>query len=259
MQVSIETVTPAMAAEYLKSNTNNRPCSSHRVSDIAGALKRGEWMDNGASICFSVGGVLLDGQGRLKACVSEGVPFTSVVVRDLPSAAFKTIDIGKKRGMEDIFSIAGEKNTSKLARALRFVLMYESGVYSGATYTPQQIERCLQRHAGIRYWMTSATSLYKVTGQSAMVLAVCYLGSLTRPDTAEEFKHKLLSGAGLVKGSPILALRERLQQDRAATTRMSASYIAQLTIWAYNAYARGDERTTLKRTKAGNDLPRIVK
>ena len=127
MRASTETITPALAAEYLKANTNNRPCSARRIAEYADAMKRGEWMENGDAIRFSGDGVLLDGQGRLKACIAAGVSFTALVVRDLPREAFKTMDIGKKRNPADMLAIAGEKNTTKLARALRFLMMYEEG------------------------------------------------------------------------------------------------------------------------------------
>lgn len=259
MHLKVETITPALAAEYLKANTNNRPCSYARVAELAGAMKRGEWMQNGDAIRFSDDGVLLDGQGRLKACIAAGVSFNTVVVRNLPRDAFKTMDLGKKRNLADILAIDGEKNTTKLARALRFLMMYESGSFNGASYTPQQLEECLRRHPGMRSWISPSTAMYKVTGHAAIVLAVCYLGSLTRPEAAEEFMRLLLDGAGLAKGSPVLTLRDRLQQDRAATSKLPASYVAQLVIHAYNAFARGDSRVILKGSRNSGDLPRVMK
>jgi hypothetical protein len=258
MRVNNETITPALAAEYLKANTSNRPCSVGRVAELANAMKRGEWMPNGDAIRFSVDGVLLDGQGRLKACISSGISFTSLVVRDLPREAFKTMDLGKKRNLADLLAIDGEKNTTKLARALRFTMMYEAGSFNGAPYSPQQLENCLRRHPGIRNWMSSYKQMYKVTGHGAIVLAVCYLGSLTLPRVADDFTRLLLDGAGLEKGSPVLTLRDRLQQDRAATSKLPASYVAQLVIHAYNAFAKGDSRAILKGNRNNCDLPRLV-
>lgn len=258
MQVTTETITPALAAEYLKANTANRPCSPNRVADLAGAMRRGEWMDNGDAVRFSKDGVLLDGQGRLKACVSSGVSFRTLVVRDLPREAFKTMDIGKKRNVADMLAIEGEKNTTRLARALRFLLMYESGYYSSEVFSPQQLEACLNRHPGLRGWIASTGQMKKITGHAAIVITVCYLGSLTRPQTAEEFMLLLIDGAGLQAGSPILALRDRLQQDRAATSKMPASYVAQLVIYAYNAFAKGVQRSVLKGTRNTGELPRVI-
>lgn len=259
MRIEQETITPAKAAEYLAANTSNRPCSRGRVNELAGAMKRGEWMRNGDAIRFSEDGVLLDGQGRLKACVAAGVSFDSIVIRDLPRDTFKTIDLGKRRNMADLLSIEGEKNTTCLARALRFLMMYESGSYTNATFSPKQLEDCLGRHPGLRNWISPHRGMYRVTSHAAMVLVVCYLGSLTRPDVAEDFVRLLLDGAGLEKGSPVLTLRDRLQQDRAATSKMTATYIAKLIIISYNAFAKGDKRSILKASRVGNELPRVTK
>jgi hypothetical protein len=256
MRVDTEIITPEMAAHYLLSNTNNRPCTPRRVADLAGAMKRGEWVMNGDSIRFSEEGVLLDGQGRLKACVSSGVSFVSLVVRGLPGKSFQTIDMGKKRTMGEILSLEGERNSNKLARALRFLLMYEDGSYNGKTYTPQQLRDCLHRHHGIRTWMSNQ-SLYKVTPHAAVVLTVCYIGSLTRPNASEEFMVALADGVLLDKGSPVLALRERLQRDRVASSRTHPSYVSQLIIHAYNAFVNGDKRWILKGDRNALDLPRI--
>jgi hypothetical protein len=259
MKVTTEIITPVLAAEYLKANIKNRPCSPKRVQDLTNAMKRGEWMSNGDAVRFSSDGVLLDGQGRLKACIAAGVSFNTLVVRGLPSESFKTMDIGKKRNASDMLALEGEKNTNKLARALRVLMMYESGFFNGAAYTPQQFDECFRRHQGLRNWMSYASTASKVTGHVPIVLTICYLGSLTRPQVAEEFLQLLISGTGLGKGSPVLALRDRLQQDRSATSKMPPSYVTQLVIHAYNAFVKGDTRSILKGNRNTGELPRVAK
>lgn len=258
MRTSIEIVTPALAAEYLLANTANRPCSTSRVAFYSGAMKRGEWMLNGDSIRFAKSGTLLDGQARLRACIHSGVAFETVVMRDLPEETFKTIDGGKKRSLSDILVITGEVNTTRLARALRCILLYESGSFSGLRFTPQQIEAALKKHPGIRDWMSAASAAYKITGHASLIAALLYLASLTRPQEAEDFMQRLVSGENLEKGSPILTLRDRLQQDRVTTGKLPDSYVAQLTIYAFNAFVRGDRRAILKGTRNSSELPRLV-
>ena len=259
MQTTTETITPAMAAEYLKQNTRNRPCLPGRIYDYANAMKRGEWAQNGDSIRFGSDGVLLDGQGRLRACIAAEMDFTTLVIRGLDPETFKTIDLGKKRNVPDLLAMRGEKNTTKLTRALRFLMMYESGTFANHTYTPTQLEECLSRHPSVRHWITSSKKMYDVTNHAAIVLTVCYLASLTRTQTAEDFARLLMDGAGLEKGSAVLALRERLRQDRAATSKIPASYASQLVIYAYNAFAKGDSRSMLKGSRNSSDLPRVLK
>ena len=259
MQVTTETITPAMASEYLKWNTSNRPCHPGRVNDYANAMKRGEWAQNGDAIRFGNNGVLLDGQGRLKACIAAEMNLTTLVIRGLDPETFKTIDLGKKRNMPDLLAIRGEKNTTKLTRALRFLMMYEAGSFANNTYTPTQLEECLSRHPSVRHWMSSSKKMYDVTNHGAIVLTVCYLASLTRPQRAEDFARLLMDGAGLEKGSAVLALRERLRQDRAATSKLPASYVMQLVIYAYNSFAKGDSRSMLKGSRNSSDIPKLLK
>ena len=64
MQITIESISPEVAAEYLKTNTRNRPCLPGRIHDNANAMKRGEWLQNGDAIRFGSDGVLIDGQGH---------------------------------------------------------------------------------------------------------------------------------------------------------------------------------------------------
>ncbi len=258
MQVQMETITPATAAEYLKANTANRPCSPGRVLDLAGAMKRGEWVKNGDAIRFSEDGVLLDGQGRLKACVSAKTSFETLVVRGLDPESFKTIDLGKKRSGADALALVGEKNTNRLAAALRFVLMYESGGYNNASYTPTQIEECLHRHPGMRFWM-QFSQLSRITTRCALVQAIGYIGSITRPQEAQTFMRLLCDGSGLEKGSPVLALRDRLQLDKSANTKLPPGYMAQIVIHAYNAYVKSDKRAILKGNRNSSELPRVAK
>lgn len=259
MYITQETITPEIAKEYLQANTNNRPCSPSRIAEIAGAMRRGEWMANGDSIRFSEEGVLLDGQGRLKACILSGTEFKTLVVRGIHAEAFKTMDLGKKRNIRDILSMKDEKSVSRLSSALRFLMMYESGAYTNASYSPIQLEGCLNRNPGLRQWMVASGQTFKVTADASTVLTVCYLGSLTRQEVAVEFARLFNEGVGLEKGSPVLALRERLQQDRASNSRLPKSYISQMIIHAYNSFANGDKRTIIKGNRNTSELPRIVK
>ncbi len=259
MDVQVELITPQIAGLYLAANTHNRTCGDSRIRELAGSMKRNEWQLNGDAIRFDVEGVLADGQGRLKACLLSGIPFTTLVIRGLPKEAFKTIDLGKKRSVADVLSIEGEANATKLARCLRFIAFYECGTYNGVKVTPQQADELLKRHPGVRKWTQAGASLYRITGHGAMLSAVAYLGSITRPSQAEDFVRLLLEGTGLTKGSPVLVLRDRLQQDRAASSKLTPSYVAQLAIHGYNAFVRKEsQRFLLKGNVSSCELPRIL-
>jgi len=103
----VETVkiTPAIAAEWLKSNTLNRPLRRQHVAFLAGEMKSGNWLLNGESIKISEDENVIDGQHRLHACIDSGVTFKTTVVYGLKEEAFLTIDQGKPRTGSDALKL----------------------------------------------------------------------------------------------------------------------------------------------------------
>lgn len=108
METRLTLVTPAMAREWLKRNTDNRPLRPGVVDGFMSAYTRGEWKVTHQGIAFSKEGRLLDGQHRL-TFVSE-LPDGSVVPinvsSDLDEDAFDAIDQGFKRTTSDLYSVS---------------------------------------------------------------------------------------------------------------------------------------------------------
>src|SRR5262249_28100191 len=81
IRVDIITVTPELAARWLKRNHANRKVRARHVSRLVRAMRAGEWDDlNGDTIRFSDNHELLDGQHRLLACIEAQQAFTTLVV-----------------------------------------------------------------------------------------------------------------------------------------------------------------------------------
>ena len=68
IQVEIETITPAKAAEYLKFNRSNRRVIYRRVDFYVKQMEKNQWKLTGDSIKFN-GQNLIDGQHRLEAVI----------------------------------------------------------------------------------------------------------------------------------------------------------------------------------------------
>lgn len=82
MNARVETITPAIAQEYLKKNCdNNRRLQETRVKSYAETMKRGAWQTNGEAIVFNENGILVNGQHRLAAIVKSGVAVDMVIIR----------------------------------------------------------------------------------------------------------------------------------------------------------------------------------
>lgn len=115
---TIETITPAMAAEYLKSNVVNRRLYSKAINTYADDMANGKWNLDGESIKFDELGRMIDGQHRLNACVKCGKPFTTIVMRGLPEESFVTLDSGKVRTPGDVLSIMEIPNATNIAATI---------------------------------------------------------------------------------------------------------------------------------------------
>jgi hypothetical protein len=116
MQITIERITPAIAAAYLDaSNTSNRPMRPQHVRALASDMQAGMWMLTHEPIAFASDGVLLDGQHRLAAIVQSNKSVEVAVARDCKRETFVVVGCGSQRKASDVLSLAGEQNAVKLS------------------------------------------------------------------------------------------------------------------------------------------------
>ena len=91
-------ITPELADEWLKKNTNNRPVREQFVKQLVKKIKNGEWqIETCDAIGFYADRTLANGQHRLKAISLAGVPVYACVKYNIPKEAAVCIDSGKSR------------------------------------------------------------------------------------------------------------------------------------------------------------------
>jgi hypothetical protein len=98
-----QNVTPAMAAQYLKANTNNpRKLNKMNLKRLKTELTGGLWVATTQGVGFDTDGVLVDGQHTLTAIVDTGVTAENLLVcyNLSPKSRYK-IDVGRKRDLSD--------------------------------------------------------------------------------------------------------------------------------------------------------------
>lgn len=101
-------VTPDMAASWLKSNAKQqRNLSTLRVKEYASMMRRNEWMVTHQAIGIDRQGNVIDGQHRLSAVVSAGIPVSMTVAFDVDPLTFRALDRGFSRTYEQIAKVAG--------------------------------------------------------------------------------------------------------------------------------------------------------
>src|SRR5262245_16276311 len=95
--ISVETITPESATNWLRANQHNRPVRRRHVAFLAKQITDGHWQLNGQTIIISEDEQVLDGQHRLLAVIEAGRQIQSLVVYGVDPVAFKTIDTGAVR------------------------------------------------------------------------------------------------------------------------------------------------------------------
>lgn len=258
VSISIERITPEVAEEMLKRNIANR---DRKREPLVKAIEDGEWLLNGATIVFSDKGVLLDGQNRLYACVSSGMPIDTIVVRGIVLDAQETMDTNVKRSVSDYLKMRGYPEYSvvgsigsALYRAelfgierafrkpngnditLKGTLKYIESNYAGKIAPIKQLCRSIShRYRGFN------------TGTSAILLNEF---SKAGDENMRDFVRKLVEGDQTCNA--IFLLSKQLTNNAMSRTgKLPQWVIAALCIKAWNSYILGTEMHQLRFTTGG--------
>ena len=241
IHTSVEIIDRNKAAFILGTMKNNRPISEAHVRHLTESMKRGEWTLNGQPIIIASDGTGIDGQHRCAAVIRANVEIPMVVVRGVERESFPTIDQGKKRSMGDVLAIRGEKNCAllgALARGILEIREWQSGLGGKARYTHSQLEKVLDKHPGCRKWANEIASKSVKNFTPGLVGSVLVLAEELHGTHAGLFFQSYRSGEGLFKGSPVLALRERLM-NRGRGVHYTPQATAALAIKCWNAFVTG--------------------
>lgn len=213
----IETISPAIAKEYLDKNTLNRKLRPNLVDHYANLIHADQWLLTHQGIAFDSDGRLLDGQHRLAAIHRADKPVTMMVTRGLPPEAknhlgsiptMDVIDSGSNRSVADQMHVAhGISNQNHVAGACATILTIIGGqnLIGRKLCVPQAMGvfqiygRRIDSYIGILHQFKPA-KLTSVIGAFAFAAEV-------HPGFVSEFATSFVSGVGLKAGDPVLALR----------------------------------------------------
>jgi hypothetical protein len=255
-----ETITPKKAMEYLKRNVHNRPLSPSRVRKYATTMTSGQWKVNGDCVRFNGNGDLIDGQHRLTACVSAGIPFETYVIRGLDHDAFDTIDQGAKRTISDVFARQGYKHYTTLASGVRWLYWYLSeSAAKDEGMRPDQANEILENHPELHRAAEVACKIRenrKFINPGTLTFLIYECG---RKDAiaSEAFWGSVMSGIDLKKGDAALLLRKRLEQNLGSVAKLDQTTIAAIGAKAWNSF-RLNKPTGVLKWSANEAFPTIV-
>ena len=215
---SVDSVSPAIAKEWLKRNTGNfRKKDKSRVTRYAREMKTGNWHLNGESIKFDENGILIDGQHRLEACVESGTDFQTVVVRNVPPESAQSVDRGKPRTVAQWLQHQGIKNGIDVASIARNCVAHEKGLWATRAWgagliTDSEVIDFANEHQHV---ITECRNGSRLSGMPISLLGtILFIGSGKRDpntsETAKWFREALCNGIGLNSDDAVLHLRNRI-------------------------------------------------
>jgi hypothetical protein len=260
--VATELITPPVARAILEANTRNRPLRPGRVTQLASAIKRGEWKLNGETLKLAVDGTLIDGQHRLSAVLEAEAPIETLVMRDLPIEAQDTVDTGRKRRLADILKIEGYSDSHALAAGINMLHRFRSGLridysQSGAPSALQAIELIQREPEIVKSVAVARTVAKQVPGPIGVFIALHCVFFKVDPGPTEEFYLRLKDGADLPKGDPLLHLRNQLMRPRKDRGYAQApATVMGMTIKAFNL-RRAGRRVELLTFRKNEQLPTV--
>lgn len=263
-RVSVMTVTPLMAQEWLKKNTSkNRKVNAQLVLKYAEDIRAGRWQINGSTVVMAASGAIIDGQHRLLAIVEAQRPIETMVASGVDDAAFETIDTGRGRTAADVLSIMGYANTADLAALGRLDVLFEKHgtiVENGRLAVPTVQEIITKVNANVDAYsgaISKTGALRKLFGAgSIMAWYYIHLGKLDESDR-DFFYERLADGQGLIEGDPIYALRSALVNARVRSRSMPRAWVGGMLVKGWNKY-RGHERVKLLMFNATEDYPKPI-
>jgi hypothetical protein len=225
--VSVEWITPALAAEYLTHNiANNRRPKPTRIAAYTRDIQNGNWLFTGEAIKFDIHGHLVDGQNRLHAIINADMPAEVLVIRGLTPEAVNVLDSGMSRSGADAITISGiaERSDPKdLAATVRLHLAWQNGdlphagVTSGGlpTMTKTEMIEYIGRHPRLDFAARYGRAVYANLRLPVGSLAVAWeaFERIDIDDTAEFF-NRIRDGISTGIGDPFLTLSRRVVSDR---------------------------------------------
>ena len=258
---SVMLVTPALAAEWLKSNTRNRRIDATAVSNLASVIRGGGWRTTHQGIAFGADGALYDGQHRLSAIVEAGVGVHVEVTRGLDTDSLGVIDNGGKgvRRPADVLRITkdidlGRNEVGALMAAYQIV---EAGnLVCNPRQTPETLGFAEETYgAALRAIHGVLLGAHAARISCAPVVSTLIVAWKSHPAAAVKFAAMLRDGENLPARHPALALRNHLMMGKAKASGGGASRdgVSLRVAAAFDAFVRGETLGALKANAGARD------
>jgi hypothetical protein len=182
-----EFITPEMAQEMLKRNTNNRPINWHKVEEYADMMKRGEWKLHSQGIILDEKGDILTGQKRLWAIIYSDTPIHMRVSRGCPSDTVRLLDRGTPQTSKDLAARETKRKHSSIEVSISRGLLILQGNNKPSTDAIADI--MVERSKDFAIVLHEAKGTKKTRAVIMVLAAICY--ATKEPKKLIEFSRAL--------------------------------------------------------------------
>jgi hypothetical protein len=259
LDIRVMSISSVQAAQMLELHKGpNRRTSDNQVLKFQADMENGRWHFEGAPIKLSKTGKLLDGKHRLTA-LANTVPemeISFVVITGLDDDSQVYMDIGQIRTVGQQLGLRGISNGVLYGAVAKLYLEWTRGRLfrasnRGSTSKSEQTEWVIS-HQDILTRL-SETGFQQVDAPPSVVGAFTLAILQISPARANKFISRLVSGASLAEGDPILALDRRLRNIRRSGVRVSQREYLAYFIKAWNAWVMGDRLQKLQLSSLTED------
>ena len=242
-------------------NTNNRLLNKSWTQAYAAEFLANDWILTGDALKFAdsnatVPYCVLDGQHRLagfilacEQCDKEGKTypqFRTAVVSGMDSKTQEKMDRNLKRTLAALYQFSDNSATNTLAfRLARNWMKWDLATEVANVVSDRDISKAFRLYGEAinKTAQKFNRGINKTKNIGVFLACAKYLHH--NPEKGEQFIERLLDGANLVKGSPILALRNYVGSSRNSTS--GGQHYYQLSMKkAFNAIKKWHNGETIK-------------
>lgn len=251
-------VTPELAEYILSKNDGNRKTVEHNVIKIATDIEKGLWELNGETIIISVDGYLNDGQHRLQAVSLAGKTVEMLLFFGASRNSRFTVDMGAARSCGHLLGMDGVTDSNVMAAASKILLIWSRNAHTNADHiagTKQEVRAFFQQNRQLfedAHKAVVNNQFASAFGRSVTVAGYVILHEANAA-ACEEFFEKLINGAGLQKGCPVLQARNHFMGI--SKERLHNWEKLELLIRYWNAWRRN--KTASRNLHTMNEWPKV--
>lgn len=266
-------VTPELAKHLLINVRSQARITRGKIEQYAADMEAGNWQINGEPILIGDNGDLLEGRARLRACLHSGVPFKSLILWNVDSEAFETINTQLTRTLNDALKIRedGSEDTlgsvlkiyRSLGTVLRILWRIRHGQWDyGRMGTDVELLSMLDQNPLIRQALVDSNMRGRVARLPLAAAMRFFLSRIDKDLTSEFFNALYLDGVAMATqsdrrdsaDSPIRQLNDTFKEFKQHHVPMKTPQAVALFILAWNAYAT-KERVKVFAWKDGEQFP----